>query len=299
MGRLPAFSSSDYGNPHPEWLAIDWRDHLRRLELPGARVNYVDIGEGDPILFLHGLSGSWQNWLETLPHVARGNRAIALDLPGFGSSPMPSWQIDIPAYGRLVHDFGEKLGVERWAAVVGNSLGGFVALETLTTTPLQFERLALVSAAGLVNTWNPEQRAVVVAYAWRTLGPHFADRRLAIINRPRLRQAVFGRFFRYPAKLRAELLWEQMAHGLASCPGFGDALQAAIRHDIRERLASVEAPILLLWGFDDRVIPVGAAVSYHRRMPGSRLEIFERTGHVPQLERPARFNAILDDFLSG
>ena len=70
-----------------------------------------------------------------------------------------------------------------------------------------------------------------------------------------------------------------------------------IRHDIRERLAEIEMPTLIVWGLSDRVVPVAAALSYHRRIPHSRLEIFERTGHVPQLERPLRFNALLDEFL--
>ena len=83
------------------------------------------------------------------------------------------------------------------------------------------------------------------------------------------------------------------------CPGFGDALQDLIGHDIRERLPMIEMPTLIVWGLSDRVIPVAAAISYHRRIPHSRLEIFERTGHLPQLERPARFNALLDEFLAS
>jgi alpha-beta hydrolase superfamily lysophospholipase len=90
-------AGSDYGNPEPEWQRVDWRQHLRRVELPGASINYVELGEGEPILFVHGISGSWQNWLENLPHFGRGQRAIALDLPGFGASPTPSWEIDMPA----------------------------------------------------------------------------------------------------------------------------------------------------------------------------------------------------------
>src|SRR5260221_14256333 len=107
------FPASDYGNPDPEWLKIDWRKHLHRVELPGAEVNYAEIGEGEPIIFLHGLGGCWRNWLETLPHFGRTHRAIAIDLPGFGESPMPSWSIDMPAYGRLVHDFCQRAGIGR------------------------------------------------------------------------------------------------------------------------------------------------------------------------------------------
>ena len=232
-------AGSDYGNPDPEWQRVEWRRHLRRVELPGAEVSYVELGEGEPIVFVHGISGSWQNWLENLPHFARERRAIALDLPGFGASPMPSWEIDIPAYGRLLHDFCEKLGVER-ATVVGNSMGGFVAAEAVTAAPGHFERLVLVSAAGIINTWSPEQRAVATAWAWKTFGPHYAERARWIVSHPRARRAVFGPFVRYPNRLRADLLYEQIRSGLQQADGFGDALHAVIRHDIRERLEAIE-----------------------------------------------------------
>lgn len=296
-GTAAGLSSSEYGNPDPEWLNIDWRAHLRRVELPGSAVNYVEIGEGEPIVFVHGISSCWQNWLENLPHFGRRYRAIALDLPGFGGSPMPSWEIDIPAYGRLIHDFCEKLGIERSPMLVGNSLGGFIAAEAVTAAPGRFDRLVLASAAGIVNTWSPEERAVLTAYAWKRYGPLFLTNRDAILRRPRLRRIVFGPFVRYPSKLRRELLWEQLVGGVEG-PAFGEALHAAISHDIRELLPQIEIPVLVAWGFNDRVIPVQAALSYHRRIPGSRLEIFERTGHLLQLERPARFNALLDDFLA-
>ncbi len=290
-------AGADYGNPEPEWPQVDWRRHLRRVELPGASVNYVEIGEGEPVLFVHGISGCWQNWLENLPHCGRGRRAIALDLPGFGASPMPSWEIDMPAYGRLLHDFCEKLGVEG-ATIVGNSMGGFVAVEAVTTGPARFDRLVLVSAAGIINTWSPEERATATAWTWKTFGPAVADRGRWIVSHPRSRQIAFGPFVRYPSRLRPDLLLEQMEGGLR-CPGFAGALRAVIRHDIRERLATIAMPTMIVWGQSDRVIPMAAALSYHRRIPRSRLEIFERTGHVPQLERPARFNATLDDFLAG
>ncbi len=297
MTQNPLTSSgADYGDPSPRWLQIDWSRHRQRLELPGALVNYVEIGEGKPVLFVHGISGCWQNWLENLPHVGQSSRAIALDLPGFGSSPMPSWEIDIPAYGRMIHDFCEKLGIEEGAAIIGHSMGGFIAAEAATAAPGRFDRLGLISAAGILNATNPELWATVTAFAWKTLGPAVASHAKELLARRRIRQAVMGPVLRYPAQLRADLLWEQMNGGLR-CPGFSAAIGALIHHDLRDRLAQIEIPTLVAWGFDDRVIPVVAALSYHRRIPGSRLEIFERTGHAPQLERPARFNALIDQLL--
>jgi pimeloyl-ACP methyl ester carboxylesterase len=288
-------SGRDYGNPDPAWRQVDWSRHLRRVELPGSEVSYVEIGEGEPIVFVHGISGCWQNWLENLPHFGRGHRAIALDLPGFSASPMPSWPIDMPAYGRLLHDFCEKLGVEN-ATLVGNSMGGFIAVEAVTTTPGRFDRLVLVSAAGIMNTWNPEQRAVITAFAWKQLGGTIADFGHWLVAHPRSREAFWRTFVRYPNRLQADLLLEQMRGG--HCPGFGEALNSAIHHDIRERLGEIAMPTMLVWGQSDRVIPMAAGLSYHRRIPHSRLEIFERTGHLPQLERPDRFNLLLDEFLA-
>ncbi len=287
----------DYGNPDPEWLSVDWCPHLRRIELPGASVNYVEIGAGPAVVFIHGLSGSWQNWLENLPWFGSRFRAIALDLPGFGASPAPQWETDVPAYGRLIRDFCEKLDLGGGTTLVGNSLGGLVALEALTTAPGAFERLVLVSSAGLLNTWSPEERAAVVSLTWRTFGPRVADEAKWIVSRPHARHFFWRPFVRYPARLRPELLWEQMTTGLKGA-AFTGALLAAIRCDIRERLAEIKAPTLIVWGSGDRIIPVRAGHSLHRRIPGSRLEIFESTGHVPQLERPRRFNPLVEEFLA-
>ncbi len=120
------------------------------MDLPGADgVNYAEIGEGEPIIFVHGIAGCWRNWLENLPYFGRTHRAIALDLPGFGDSPMPSWEITMANYGRLIHDFCERLGIDSVAALVGNSMGGFIATEAVIEEPERFDRLVLISAAGI------------------------------------------------------------------------------------------------------------------------------------------------------
>lgn len=287
----------DYGNPDPDWLKLDWRPHLHRVTLPGGEVNYAEIGEGEPIVFVHGISGSWQNWLENLPHFGRNRRAIALDLPGFGASPMPSWPIDMFAYGRLLHDFCEKLGVGSGAALVGNSMGGLVAAEAVLSAPGRFDRLVLVSAAGFINTWLPHQRGAATSRAWNAFGANVGAAARFTVTHRLTRWLNFRFAIRYPNRLRKELLWEQVNSGVP-CPGFADALTAVMEYDARDRLEEIEIPTMIVWGTDDWVIPSAAALSYNRRIPHSRLEIFERTGHVPQLERPRRFNALLDEFLA-
>jgi pimeloyl-ACP methyl ester carboxylesterase len=161
----PAEGPDPYGNPDPEWLRIDWREYLHRIDVGGARdVNYVEMGpdSGEALLLVHGLSGSWQNWLENIPYFARDHRVTALDLPGFGDSPMPEWEISVEAYGRFALDFCEALGINR-CTIVGNSMGGFIAAETATQEPGRFEKLVLVSAAGISHARMRRQPAEVAA----------------------------------------------------------------------------------------------------------------------------------------
>ena len=242
---------------------------MHRLELPGATVNYAEIGEGEPIVFVHGLTSSWQAWLENLPHFGRSHRAIALDLPGFGASPMPSWPIDMPAYGRLLHDFCEKLGIGRRRdpgrqldGRPGRRRGGAQRAE-------RFSRLVLVSAAGFINTWLPHQRGKATSQAWNTFGRPFGAAARFFVTHPRARYLMFRFAIRYPGRLRKELLWEQMASGVP-CPGFADALDAVIEYDARDRLEEIQIPTMIVWGTDDWVIPSAAAHSYNRRIPNSQ-----------------------------
>lgn len=298
---LPAFPGADYGNPDPtpEWLQIDWRQHLHRVDLPGANdVNYVEIGEGEPIIFVHGIAGCWRNWLENLPYFGHSYRAIAIDLPGFGDSPMPSWEITMANYGRLIHDFCERLGIDRVAALVGNSMGGFISTEAVIEEPERFERLVLISAAGISFAEWGGRPLEAAARIFRAAIPMLSGERRAYWTRPRGRKLAFGRIFRNPNKLRPELLAEQVRPGLQA-PGFSDALASIWGYDTRERLPEIEIPTLVTWGLNDQVVPVEAALGYHRLIPESRLELFERTGHLPMLERPARWNPLVEQFIES
>ncbi|HET8956576.1 MAG TPA: alpha/beta hydrolase [Solirubrobacterales bacterium] len=296
--KVPLFPA-DYGDPDPEWLKVDWREHLHRVDLPGAEgVNYVEIGEGEPIVFVHGIAGCWRNFLENLPYFGRNYRAIALDLPGFGDSPMPSWEITMANYGRLVHDFCERLGIDRVAALVGNSMGGFIATEAVIEEPQRFERLVLISAAGVSFAEWQGRPVEAAGRIVKAATPFLSGDRRAYLTRPRGRMLAFGRLFRSPNRLRPELLAEQVRPGLQA-PGFHDALMAIWGYDTRERLPEIEIPTMVVWGLNDQIVPVEGALGYHRLIPSSRLEIFERTGHLPQLERPARFNPLLEQFIES
>ena len=292
----PADGPDPYGDADPEWLGIDWREHLRQIDVVGARVNYAEMGEGTPLILVHGLSGCWQNWLENIPHFARTHRVVALDLPGFGGSPMPRWELTIPAYGRFVRDFCERLGIGR-CSIVGNSMGGFIASEVAITEPERIDDLTLVSAAGI--TWARARRepAEMLGRVGRAAAPLMLRFELSAIRRPRFRHRAFAGVFHDPSALRRELLWENVVPAFQS-PGYFDAMRNLVGYDIRHRLEEIGVPTLIVGGRNDRVVPVPAALSYKKRIgDNAELVIVDHCGHVPQMERPVRFNRVLEDFL--
>jgi pimeloyl-ACP methyl ester carboxylesterase len=290
-------TASDYGNRDPEWLGIDWREHLHRVSLPGAEVNYAEIGKGPAVLLVHGIGGCWRNWLENLPHLARTHRAIALDLPGFGHSPMPDWPISMPAYGRLIRDFCEKLGIDRLAGLVGHSMGGLISTEAVVEQPARVERLVLAAAAGLSFSHHQRVRKHGALLAFEAVVRPLARPFDTWLARPHGREVAFGALVRKPNQLRRELLWETIEPSLRA-PGFAPAIRAIAAYDGSDRADQIAVPTLVVWGRNDQIVPVRDADRYRARIADARVEIFERTGHMLQFERPARFNALLDDFLA-
>ncbi len=288
-------------------MGVGWRRQFRTLELDGASVGYVEMGPADaeesPLLLVHGLDGSWRNFLETIPHFARDRRVLALDLPGFGGSPLPEWEISIPAYGRLLGELCDALGLGQ-VVPVGNSMGGLIVVQAALLRPELIERLALISPLGISNAKMRMEPAQRVARVLALLTPLSFRLREASLRRSRLRDAAFGSIFRHPDRLRAELLWEHFhgaigqAHRL-SPPGFMPAVRAVAGYDIRERLGELTAASLIVWGRDDQLVPAQDATEYARLIPRSQLELFDDCGHLAQLERPLRFNRVLEQFLAG
>jgi pimeloyl-ACP methyl ester carboxylesterase len=280
------------------WLDVDWREHQRWAIVQGQCVNYVEMGSGPTVLFVHGLGGCWQNWLENLCDFARDHRVLALDLPGFGESEMPAEKISIANYGRLLEAFCTEVDVEA-AAVVGNSMGGFVGIELAISCPQRVERLVLVSAAGLSIEFQRNERAL--ALLRRTegiLGAYtgwVAARSQTLSRRERMRRLMLAIVASHPDRLPAPLVAEQVRG--TGRPGFVDALDALTDYPIRDRLDDIACPALIVWGTDDRLVPLADADEFERLIPDARKVIYADTGHVPQMERPARFNADLRAFL--
>src|SRR3954447_1208064 len=297
-----ARAGDDYGaTARPDWREVNWQPHLHQVEIDGRSLNYVDYGgpgsgELEPVVFVHGLGGCWQNFLENIPRAAaEGRRVIALDLPGFGFSEMPQEEISISGYGRVVNALCDELDLGE-VVMVGNSMGGFISAETAIQFPARVARVVLVSAAG-VTTSDLRARPilagarVVAAAATRT-----AAMSEKFVRRRHVRHLVYNSFIRHPTRIRNELLYEiTLGSGR---PGFLDALRAIMDYDFRDRLTEIGCPTLIVWGTEDMLVPSSDADEFERLIPHSRKVIFRDTGHMAMLERPQTFNDCMIEFLA-
>jgi pimeloyl-ACP methyl ester carboxylesterase len=282
------------------WLDVDWRTHQRWVSVAGTPLNTIELGDGPPLLFVHGLLGSWPNWVEQLPVFGRSHRVIACDLPGFGHSPPPPGEISIEGYADTLAALLTTLGVDT-AAVVGHSMGGHVSAELAVRHPERVARLALISASGLSTYHDPDgarllrllRRAPHASAYGRWIAAH-AD---ALAARPGLRNVVFSAHTAHPARLPAPLVAEQLRG--AGAPVLLAALKALHESDMGPRLERIACPTSIVWGRRDRLIAYRDAARFHELIGSSRAPVvYEDTGHLVQLERPDAYNALLGEFLS-
>jgi len=250
-------------------------------------------------VLVHGLGASAEIWSGNLAALSSRFRVYAPDLPGFGRTGKPGWMDYSPAaYSRFVREFMAALGIGR-AALVGHSLGGGVALRVILDEPERVERLVLVSSAGLGRDVSLPLRVASLPWFDRVFFKpslavfiHFLHRLVydpAAIT-PEFARMYYEMFFQ-PGSVRT---FTGILRAIATLRG----ARPGVLEDIRRGLATITVPALILWGRQDRILPVSQGVDAAGRIPGARLHIFERCGHMPNIEYPGEFNRILIDFLA-
>jgi pimeloyl-ACP methyl ester carboxylesterase len=277
---------------------------LRHASLHGHDVAYRLAGEqhhqADTIVLVHGMAGSSRTWRDVMPALARTHRVLALDLPGHGRSDRADGDYSLGSLASTIRDLMAQLGIDR-ATVVGQSLGGGVALQFAYQYPERCDRLVLVSSGGLGRevSWllrllsMPGSDLVLTVAA-----PTFLAERGNAVSRwlgdHGVRAPRVAEMWQAYASLADADHRAAFVRTLRSVvdPG-GQAVGAADRLYLTGTL-----PSLIIWGDADDIIPVDHARAAHEAMPGSRLEIFAGVGHFPQVEAPEHFVEVLEDFLA-
>jgi pimeloyl-ACP methyl ester carboxylesterase len=270
------------------------------VTLHGREVAYLRAGAGPVLLLIHGMAGTCEGWRDVIEPLARNHTVIAPDLPGHGVSAGGSGDYSLGNLATGLRDLLLVLGHDR-ATLVGHSLGGGIAMQFAYQFPEMVERLVLVSSGGLGLEVSPVLRAAALPGA-----------DLFIAATASAGQKIGGAIGRglsaVGMKPAADLA--EVARGYASLsePGHRKAFLATLRAVVGtegQRVSATdrfylaeEVPVLIFWGARDPIIPVRHGRDAHEALPGSRLEIFEDAGHMPQIEQPGHFIAVLEQFLA-
>jgi pimeloyl-ACP methyl ester carboxylesterase len=248
---------------------------LRRQHQHGFE--YVDEGQGPVLLLLHGLFGALSNWEQVVEEFSPRYRVIIPVLPVYD---MPLLQATVPGLQAYVENFVEKLALPPAFIVLGNSLGGHIALVYALHNPARVSQLVLTGSSGLFEDG---------------MGGSFPKRGDYNFVHERV-----GYTFYDPAVATKELVDEVFAvtNSNAKCLRMISIARSAQRHNLARELHRIAVPALLIWGLNDTITPPSVAHEFERLLPAATLCFLDHCGHAPMMERPAAFNRCLARFLA-
>ena len=265
---------------------------------PGLQVHVRDEGPRDaPVLMLiHGSNASLQTWEPWVKRLSDSFRIISLDLPGHGlTGASPTRDYSPAGYVRVVGEVAAAKGLTRFA-IGGNSMGGGVAWRYAATHPEQITGLILVDAAGAPSKTKSEPP---LAFKLARM-PYVRDVAIKFLPRSLIEKSLH-QTLSVDEVITPEMIdryWELQRH-----PGNRDAtvdrFAAGFKPAVAADLKGITMPVLILWGADDKLIPVDAAAWFSQAVPDARVTIYQGVGHAPMEEAPDRTAADVRAFLNG
>jgi pimeloyl-ACP methyl ester carboxylesterase len=238
--------------------------------------DYVDEGTGEVLLLLHGLFGALSNWEDVVREFSPDYRVIIPLLPIYD---MPLSKAGVPGLMNYVEDFLAAINLTEPVTLLGNSLGGHVALVYALRNPARVQRLVLTGSSGLFED---------------SMGGSFPKRGNYAFVQERV-----GYTFYDPTLATKDLVDEvfNVTNSNSKCLRIISIARSAQRHNLGKDLSGIKVPTLLVWGLNDTITPPPVAHEFHRLIAGSELRFLDHCGHAPMMERPAEFNVYLRQFL--
>ena len=273
---------------------------LHQVTIHGHDVTYRMGGDGDVVLLIHGMAGSSRTWKDVTERLVAHHRVVAPDLLGHGESAKPMGDYSLGAFASGLRDLLSVIGVER-CTVVGQSLGGGVAMQLAYQHPEVVDRLVLVCSGGLGREVSWMLRALTLPGAELVMPVIFprllADRGNDVnrfLHRRGIRAPKLGEMWRAYSSLSGAQNRGAFLRTLRSVvdPG-GQTVSALDRIYLAGGL-----PTMIVWGDEDPIIPIEHGRRAHATIEGSRFEVMEGCGHFPHVEDPARFTELLTDFIA-
>ncbi len=268
------------------------------MEAAGQRLHYLDYGEGEPVLLLHGGGAGGPIWFRQIAALKERYRVLVPDHPMFGLSSQSEIPPPLRSFSvKYVSGFLDALGLDR-VRVAGLSLGGFIALCMAIEHPSRIERLALLDSAGLGTDLPWVFRLItlpVLGFVLPRPRKFMQDRFFAMMESAHPNGPGSEEFKRYSFETTRN---EGHPRALRkNTPSFA-TLRGQLSMLSDAELGKVQARTMIIWGEDDRFFPVSHAERAHGAIPDSRLHVLADTGHVSPWDQPEKVNRLLLDFFS-
>ncbi|TDC81582.1 alpha/beta fold hydrolase [Micromonospora sp. KC606] len=272
----------------------------QHVTVDGRRVRHRVDGDGPPVVLLHGLGRCLHDFTAQHELLAQRFRVHSVDLPGYGGSLPMAERCTLPALGRFVGHYLDAVGVARPAHLVGNSLGGAVAMRLAATEPDRVASLTLANSAG----FGPEMALALRLLTLRALG------RLLLRPSRRVAHRAQRMLFHDPAFATEERIDHALRLAgqpytarvtLETCRHLGTfrGVRPQWRDELLAQVAALDIPTLIVWGDRDLILPATHLEAARARLPKARTHLFTDCGHLPQIERAEEFHQLLVDFWAG
>jgi 2-hydroxy-6-oxonona-2,4-dienedioate hydrolase len=283
-----------FGQGTPDYLSIP----SNKVKISGVNVHFVEAGKGPPILFLHGLGGSWRDWSANLPAFAAEYRVLAMDFPGFGESDKPEVQYSIEWLTDVVEQFLRVQEIDR-VTLVGHSMGGVVALNVASRPKSRVKKLVICDAVGI----GDKSEFLAYSMSKKIMGPDTEWEFVESLLKNQFR-AMADDLIEKQKPQTARDLFESLKMPITGNPLLPMTPEVQMTasifdFDIRQKLASVQQPTLIVWGAKDPVASPQDASFLQTKIPSSILILFPGSGHSPMMENPSLFNQELRKFLQA
>lgn len=250
-------------------------------------IRYLESGNSDRVIvLLHGLGASAERWLHVIPYLAKRYRVIAPDIIGFGLSDKPAVDYTVEFFSKFLDEFINHISVENPINIMGSSLGGRIAIEYAIQNAHNIEKMILSAPAGI----SEEPTEALHSYIQAALHPTIEDAKKAFLmmagNNRVIEQDVILEF------VNRMLLPNSRLSFMSSLLGLKKSTLT------QEKLEKILTPTLIIWGKDDKVIPIKNATTFYTSIKNSKHLEMERCGHVPFVEEPELFSKLVLQFLS-